>query len=98
MEFNELREGSVYLVRSAQFGVTNKARLISFDTTGLNRPISYWQFTDRGYVPIMTRDHLKVVLEGRARGASTLFALWDFDLKHNDITPVLSEEPQPERI
>ena len=86
----DLIPGKIYNMYSKQWDVTNKARLISFDTTTMNRDISYWQFTDRGYRPVdetMLRRIFKE--EPGAYGFTTIFAFWGWELNFgNTITEI----------
>lgn len=82
--FGELKEGHIYDIYCKPFDVTNKAILISFDTTGLDRSIAYFQFFDRGYTPI-NKEQLKLMFR-KNKCPIDVFALWDHDLKHNTLT------------
>lgn len=84
LTFDELKEGTEYSIYCKPFDVSNDARLISFDTTGLNRPIAYFQFTSRNYKPI-NKEQLKLMFKNDTY-PHTVFALWDFDLENNFIT------------
>lgn len=94
-DFSQLEIGKVYVVHAHQFDtvvegqkffVKNKARLISFDTMELTRPISYWQFSERGYNPI-NGEQLKKMLESNQMPQG-VFVLWDHDLNTHSITEV----------
>lgn len=84
--FDELVEGKTYSIYSEQFKKANICRLICFDTTGLKRPISYWQMTDRGYTPI-SKERLTEMFK-KDQYPHTVFALWNHELKRNIITEI----------
>lgn len=83
-EFNQLKKGKVYSLHSHQFNATNKAQLICFDTTPLNRNISYWRYTERGHSP-MTEERLRQMFKDD-NYPMHVFALWDFCLPRYTIT------------
>ena len=85
-DFSKLIEGKEYNIHSEQFNTDNKARLICFDTTPLNRPISYWQFTERGYSPV-NKKQLKQMFKNNIY-PRTVFSLWDKELDKNIITEI----------
>lgn len=43
LQFNQLKPLGVYNIHSVHFNANYKAKLVSFDTTGLNRNIAYFQ-------------------------------------------------------
>lgn len=83
---NQLQPGKVYNIHCTQFDVTNKARFICGDTTGLRRDIGYFQFSDRGYNPVSESQLKEMFTKGQY--PYTVFALWQHDLKNNVITAI----------
>ncbi len=88
-DLSKLTPGEVYEIYCKQFDVTNRARFICGDTTDMNREIGYFQFSDRGYNPVINKEHLRAIFDGKAHDVYTLFALWQHDLKHNTITKTI---------
>jgi len=80
LTFDQLREGEIYNIHSKQFNVTNKARLISFDTTSLNRNIAYFQFSDRGYKPVSKERLIQAFAKDEDPGE--IFSMWDFEVSN----------------
>jgi len=88
LTWEQLKEGSEYEIYCKPFDVTNKARLISFDTTILKRRIAYFQFSDRHFNPINKQQLTIMFMKDIYPGNNGVFALWDHDLKNNDIIPI----------
>jgi hypothetical protein len=84
--FSELTEGIEYEIYCHQFDVKNKAIFICGDTTHLKRDISYWQFSERGFIPINRLQLIIMFLKDDVPW--NVFALWGHDLKHNTITEI----------
>jgi hypothetical protein len=81
--FSELQEGKKYNIHNLQFDCTNEAVLISKDFTGMNRDIVYFQFI-RYTRPISKAEMIKNFEANKI--TYELFALWDFEMKYNEIT------------
>ena len=73
----ELKPGNVYNLFSHRYNVTNRVRLVSFDTTELDRDIAYFQYADRGIKPI-NADQLKAMFDADIYPPT--FALWQWEL------------------
>lgn len=85
LKFQDLKEGDIYNVFSTQFQVSNQVKLISFDTTGLNRKIAYFGFSNRPGITPPTKKQLVDMFQND-RYPFNVFALWDHDLLTNIVT------------
>lgn len=85
LNFSQLKEGETYSIFNSQFNCTNRAKLVSFDTMGLNRPIAYFHLCDRPGT--MTKERLASMFKND-QYPHNVFALWDHDLSTHIITPI----------
>lgn len=77
IKFKELIPGKIYSLHSVRFNAMNVCRMICFDTTDLKRPISYWQFAERG-APILTEAKLRQMFDAD-KATTGVFAMWDWE-------------------
>jgi len=87
LKFEDLKENTIYSLYTSQFKVSNRVRLISFDTTPLHRNIAYFQYVDRGHTQISKKQFIAHMREeALIPSGIDIFAVYETDMQiGNDI-------------
>jgi hypothetical protein len=96
LKFDDLKEDGIYSMYSIPYNISNRVRLVTFDTTPLNRRIAYFQYVDRGQFQLKKehvirsfREDTNVLDIDGKKVFVEIFALYDSEIESGDaiLTP-----------